>query len=55
MPAIESGQNEFAIFCIKGHNSEVAEAIWLVIELDRDILPINSFPKFNLERTTSMS
>jgi hypothetical protein len=29
---IKSGQGEFAIF-IKGHNPEVAEAIWLVIEL----------------------
>ena len=32
---------------LKGHNSEVPSTIWLVIELDRDIMPINIVTKFN--------
>jgi hypothetical protein len=39
---------EIAVFVpIKGHNSEVAEAIWLVIKLGQYIMPINIFPKFH--------
>ena len=29
-----------------GHNSGVPKGIWLVIKLDRDILPTNTFMKF---------
>jgi hypothetical protein len=39
---------------IKGHNSEVSEAIWLVIELGRNIMPINIFPMFHLNNSTTV-
>jgi len=42
-----------AIFVyIKGHYSEVAEVIWLVIKLGPDIMPINISQKFYEDRTT---
>jgi len=38
----------------KGHNFEMAEAIWLVIETGCDVIPINSFPKFPKDWTTTV-
>jgi hypothetical protein len=39
---------------IKGHNSEVVKAIWLVIELGRDIMLINIVPKFREDQATTV-
>jgi hypothetical protein len=33
------------VFINNGHNSEVAETIWLIIKLGRDIMLINMFPQ----------
>jgi len=45
---LESGNPNFGQF--KGHNSEVHEGIWLVIELGRDIMPTNIFTKFDKDQ-----
>jgi hypothetical protein len=50
-----NGQGEITIFeLIKGHFSEVPEAIWLVVELGRVIMPLNIFPKFHDDLTTTI-
>ena len=41
---LESGQSQFHY--LRGYNSEVTWTNWLVIELDRDIMPIGIVTKF---------
>ena len=41
---LESGNDEF--HQLRGHNSEVSWMIWLVIELDLDIMLISIMTKF---------
>jgi len=48
----ESGNPNFGQF--KGHNLEVYEGIWLVIELGRDIMLTNIFTKFNKDRMKTL-
>jgi len=47
---------EICHFCvkIKSHNSEVTKVIWLLFELGRVIMPINIFPRFHEDRTTTV-
>ena len=41
------------IVYIKGHNSEIAETIWLVIKLGRDIMSHEHYSKISLRSDTN--